>query len=234
MNGLKIIRIQCNYSVGELAAEIGVSRQMISAWENGKKSIPESRKMQLAEYFGVEPELIGEINEQKKRDIVNRTFYRWRNDKAEHFRFKKKKEQKVLLERMKSQADQIKGNDINSRIASLNRWNDYYKLCADNFEQIMQKELHLKMYYFYKILEMQIVLGEVLGTADTMYKKIEEASIDDSVYSIDRKFIKECAQYVKEHMKPAMEELEEANKEFVRQKEEADFFENSKSGPKGL
>ena len=98
----------------------------------------------------------------------------------------------------------------------------------------MQKELHLKMYYFYKILEMQIVLGEVLGTADTMYKKIEEASIDDSVYSIDRKFIKECAQYVKEHMKPAMEELEEANKEFVRQKEEADFFENSKSGPKGL
>lgn len=138
MNGLKIIRIQCNYSVGELAAEIGVSRQMISAWENGKKSIPESRKMQLAEYFGVEPELIGEINEQKKRDIVNRTFYRWRNDKAEHFRFKpqkedaeepviwlekkerkntiseelhkKKKEQKVLLERMKSQADQIKGN----------------------------------------------------------------------------------------------------------------------------
>ena len=74
MNGLKIIRIQCNYSVGELAAEIGVSRQMISAWENGKKSIPESRKMQLAEYFGVEPELIGEINEQKKRDIVNRTF----------------------------------------------------------------------------------------------------------------------------------------------------------------
>lgn len=262
MNGLKIIRIQGNYSVGELAAEIGVSRQMISAWENGKKSIPESRKMQLAEYFGVEPELIGEINEQKKRDIVNRTIYRWRNDKAEHFRFKpqkedaeepviwlekkerkntiseelhkKKKEQKVLLERMKSQADQIKGNDINSRIASLNRWNDYYKLCADNFEQIMQKELHLKMYYFYKILEMQIVLGEVLGTADTMYKKIEEASIDDSVYSIDRKFIQECAQYVKEHMKPAMEELEEANKEFVRQKEEADFFENSKSGPKGL
>ena len=78
MNGLKIIRIQCNYSVGELAAEIGISRQMISAWENGKKSIPESRKMQLAEYFGVEPELIGEINEQKKRDIVNRTFYRWR------------------------------------------------------------------------------------------------------------------------------------------------------------
>lgn len=31
MNGLKIIRIQGNYSVGELAAEIGVSRQMISA-----------------------------------------------------------------------------------------------------------------------------------------------------------------------------------------------------------
>ncbi len=45
MNGLKIIRIQCNYSVSELAEEIGVSRQMISAWENGKKSIPANRKI---------------------------------------------------------------------------------------------------------------------------------------------------------------------------------------------
>ena len=262
MNGLKIIRIQCNYSVSELAEEIGVSRQMISAWENGKKSIPANRKIQLGEYFGIEPELIGEINEQEKRDIVNRTIYRWRNDKTEHFRFKpqkedaeepmiwlekqerkntiseelqeKKKEQKPLLERMESQADQIKGDDINSRISSLNRWNDYYKLCADNFEQIIQKEPHLKMYYFYKMLEMQIVLGEVFGAADTMYKKIEEASIDDSVYSIDRKFIKECAQYVKKHMAPAMEELEEANKDFIHEKAETALFENSKSESKGL
>ena len=65
MNGLKIIRIQCNYSVSELAEETGVSRQMIRAWENGKRSISENRKIQLGEYFRIEPELIGEINEQE-------------------------------------------------------------------------------------------------------------------------------------------------------------------------
>ncbi len=35
-------------------------------------------------------------------------------------------------------------------------------------------------------------------------------------------------------MAPAMEELEEVNKEFIREKAEAALFENSKSESKGL
>lgn len=37
MNGLKYIRTQCNFSLSELAERLDVSRQIISAWENGKK-----------------------------------------------------------------------------------------------------------------------------------------------------------------------------------------------------
>lgn len=44
MNGLKYIRIRCNLSLNELADAIGVTRQALSAWENGKQSIPEQRK----------------------------------------------------------------------------------------------------------------------------------------------------------------------------------------------
>lgn len=33
MNGLRFIRIQCNYLIGELADKLGVSRQLVSSWE---------------------------------------------------------------------------------------------------------------------------------------------------------------------------------------------------------
>ena len=48
MNGLRYIRKQCNFSLSQLAERLEVSRQIISAWENGKKEIPEMRKKQLA------------------------------------------------------------------------------------------------------------------------------------------------------------------------------------------
>ena len=44
MNGLKYIRTRCNLSLSELADMIGVSRQALSSWENGKKDIPEQRR----------------------------------------------------------------------------------------------------------------------------------------------------------------------------------------------
>ena len=63
MNGLKYIRTQCNFSLSELAERLDVSRQIISAWENGKKEIPEARKEQLAEFFGIDKCFFDEITE---------------------------------------------------------------------------------------------------------------------------------------------------------------------------
>ena len=54
MNGLKFIRIQCNLSLSNMATTLGVSRQIISAWENGKKELPQERAEQLSRYFGVD------------------------------------------------------------------------------------------------------------------------------------------------------------------------------------
>lgn len=53
MNGLKFIRTQCNLSLNNVAQALNVSRQIISAWENGKKDIPNERKEQLSDYFGI-------------------------------------------------------------------------------------------------------------------------------------------------------------------------------------
>ena len=63
MNGLKYIRTQCNFSLSELADRLNVSRQIISAWENGKKEIPETRKIQMAEFFGIDKSFFDDITE---------------------------------------------------------------------------------------------------------------------------------------------------------------------------
>ena len=52
MNGLRYIRTRCNLSLNELAEFIGVTRQALSSWENGKKEIPEQRLEQLADFSG--------------------------------------------------------------------------------------------------------------------------------------------------------------------------------------
>ena len=57
MNGLKFIRTQCNLSLNNVAQALNVSRQIISAWENGKKDIPDERKKQLSDYFGMETKI---------------------------------------------------------------------------------------------------------------------------------------------------------------------------------
>ena len=57
---LYYIRTRCNYSQGMVARELDVSRQMLSAWENGTKTIPKARKEELAMLFGVPVEILEE------------------------------------------------------------------------------------------------------------------------------------------------------------------------------
>jgi len=77
MNGLKFIRTRCNMSLNELADILDVSRQQVSAWENGVKTISQKRLRQLSEYFGVDEKFFLDISEDdtvvrtmKKRYIV--------------------------------------------------------------------------------------------------------------------------------------------------------------------
>lgn len=75
MNGLKYIRIRCNLSLGELAEAIGVTRQALSAWESGKKTIPQKRAEQLAAYFGIDQTFLGDILDDTKQELLQKTMF---------------------------------------------------------------------------------------------------------------------------------------------------------------
>ena len=59
-------------SLNELADILDVSRQQVSAWENGVKTISQKRLRQLSEYFGVDEKFFLDISEDDKEFIVSR------------------------------------------------------------------------------------------------------------------------------------------------------------------
>lgn len=61
------IRSRCNYSQSMAAKELGVSRQMFSAWESCGKAIPPARKTELARPFGVGEEI---LDTQEESEIL--------------------------------------------------------------------------------------------------------------------------------------------------------------------
>ena len=76
MNGLKFIRTRCNISLSELAEVLEISRQQVSAWENGIKPISENRLRQLSKYFGLEEKYFLEISEKDKAFLISKGLYR--------------------------------------------------------------------------------------------------------------------------------------------------------------
>lgn len=87
MNGLKFIRKQCNFSLSSLAEYLGVSRQIISAWENGKKKIPYKRKQQLSQFFGIEEAFFGEITEEEKQVLLDKAMFTYKRGTENTYRY---------------------------------------------------------------------------------------------------------------------------------------------------
>lgn len=92
MNGLKFIRTRCNISLSELADVLSVSRQQISAWENGVKPISQQRLSQLSKYFGVDEKYFLTISEADKEYIVSKALYRRQDNEKEVYCFIKQGE----------------------------------------------------------------------------------------------------------------------------------------------
>ena len=65
---LAVIRTRCNYSQTTLASVLGLSRQVVSAWENENKKIPEGRLAEIASLFGVPAALLT----AEELDVVER------------------------------------------------------------------------------------------------------------------------------------------------------------------
>ncbi len=76
VSGLKTVRIQCNYTIMDIANKLGVSKQTISAWETGKKPIPEARKEELAGIFGLDKSFFEDIPEDKVMELISRARFR--------------------------------------------------------------------------------------------------------------------------------------------------------------
>lgn len=72
---LYYIRTRCNYSQSMAAREIGVSRQMFSAWEHGDKSIPDARKDAISALFGVPVPILEETDETKLLAFCDRPMF---------------------------------------------------------------------------------------------------------------------------------------------------------------
>ncbi|MDD3137745.1 MAG: helix-turn-helix transcriptional regulator [Lachnospiraceae bacterium] len=84
MNGLKYIRTRCNLFLNSLASTMGITRQALSMWENGKKEIPEQRKEQLAHFFGIEKAYFGEITELEKKVLLEKAMFRYKENGRRH------------------------------------------------------------------------------------------------------------------------------------------------------
>ena len=60
MTGLVFARLLARMSTEDLANKLGVSRSLVSGWENGLKNIPEKRKEELEEILCVDKEVLQE------------------------------------------------------------------------------------------------------------------------------------------------------------------------------
>ena len=69
------IRTRCNYSQSMAARELGVSRQMFSAWELGDKPIPAVRQQALSDLFGVPVSMLEEKDEAKVLAFCDRPMF---------------------------------------------------------------------------------------------------------------------------------------------------------------
>ena len=80
MNGLSFIRRRCNLSQGQLAEKLSVTRQAINLWENRREPLPQARKEQLSQFFGLEPELFDEITQEQEVVLLHRPCFMCRDD----------------------------------------------------------------------------------------------------------------------------------------------------------
>lgn len=194
MNGLKYIRTQCNFSLSELAERLNVSRQIISAWENNKKEIPEARKKQLADFFGIDKCFFDDITEEQKNVLLGKAMFRYMESGVETYRYKPnlemetqmayfipereksldeefvelQRKQKQLLERINRIISGSEQASLRDQMSYIVRGTEVFTKVADAMEECFSKEPLLKMQYFHVILEvLQALTSSIKGTCNS-------------------------------------------------------------------
>lgn len=228
MNGLKYIRTRCNLSLSELADMVGVSRQALSSWENGRKDIPEQRLEQLAEFFGVNRKFLGEISDEMKNTLINKAMFRYDENGKEYYRFKPQEgvtsldqtrvsfffdnsqksldEEYILAKHKKQEMLEVIKNiiewtenagSISAQIVCINRGCYVYGMINEMMEEMKKKDVHLKMPFFYELVDVWKAMLVAYGIMDK-----EEISDFDrrNVYcGEDGEWILELSEQIKAH-----------------------------------
>lgn len=196
MNGLRYIRKQCNFSLSQLAERLEVSRQIISAWENGKKEIPEMRKKQLADFFGIDKCFFDEISEEQKRILLDKAMFRYIEDGEETYRYKPDKntkklvayfppehemslseelielqrKQKQLLDRINHMISGPKQVSLRDQMCFITRGVEVFSMIADAMDGCFSKEIQYKMPYYFGILEVLRAMNIVINLSDDEHR----------------------------------------------------------------
>lgn len=207
MNGLKYIRTQCNFSLSELADRLNLSRQIISAWENGKKEIPEARKIQMADFFGIDKSFFDDITEEQKKVLLGKAMFRYVESGMETYRYKPNMQEKshmayfiperemsldeefVELQRVQKQLlDRINhiisGPEqarLRDQMSYIIRGTEVFGKTADAMEVCFSKEPQLKMQYFLGMVEVLQALNIAIVGADDENLQYEDSVHDTQV-----------------------------------------------------
>ncbi|MBR3819395.1 MAG: helix-turn-helix transcriptional regulator [Clostridia bacterium] len=194
MNGLKIIRTKCNFTIGEIADILNVSRQLVSAWENSRKEISAKRLRQLSEFFGIDECFFGEITEEQKQQLDEKAMFLFRYHDKDIFKYKPDKTVKDISRVMvyfrnneetslseeynklkKQQEDTIEridsfiGKKLGHMESEMMRITNYTKIYGDFaglIESIDEQKPHLKVPYRFEIIDVLDAMRLAFGLLD--------------------------------------------------------------------
>jgi transcriptional regulator with XRE-family HTH domain len=246
MNGLRYIRTRCNLSLNELADYIGVTRQALSSWENGKKDIPEQRLEQLANFFGIDKAYLGEISEEEKKYLLEKAMFSYYDKGKETYRYKLPEgltdlkgvkicfpgdtdisldEEYILTQKMKQETldkvdNIIRWTDdaggIKSQIACINRGCEVYNMINELMETMRGIKPILKMPFYYEMVGVWQAMQLAYGIID----QDQIPFSDDAIYlcDVDRTWIIQMSELIKEHWSKKRRTYEQYSKDVQKEK----------------
>ncbi len=241
MNGLKMIRIRCNFSAKEIADILGVSIQEVEAWENAEKDIPENERIRLADFFGVEKEYLGEITREEKKALLGKAMFRQQDGSKFYYNYKPSENNKGVFfiddrertldeeylcvkKRMNTTLDDAEGiigyyesrtSNLEDKIQNMNRRCRVYERFNQVMNELSEKKPGFSVPYFEQV---ESVLQALLIAHGIITE--EEAQSDGSAFNDDQEFVMQLSEVIKENWKKTETVINGLTEEYKRQAEQ--------------
>lgn len=228
MNGLKIIRTKCNFTIGEIADILNVSRQLVSAWENSRKEISPKRLRQLSEFFGIDECFFGKITEEQIQQLNEKAMFLFRYHDKDIFKYrpdedvkdinrvmvyfrnneetslseeynKLKKQQENTVERI----DMFIGKKLGHMESEMMRMSNYTKIYgefAELIESIDEQKSHLKVPYRFEIIDVLDAVRLAFGLLDE--ETVSKYHKSEYFLGRDSDYIFKLAEIIRNHWTP--------------------------------